>query len=350
MGRYSHPFSWIDDADVETKILITGGLGFIGSNFIRHLFAMQGRMEITNLDSMSYGSCALDLAHSLPDRHYRFFKGDIADNLVVKNLVEDAELVVNFAAETHVDRSIASGRAFVRSNIVGVYSILEGLRHSKRNTRFIQVGTDEEYGEIEEGSFTEESVLRPSSPYAATKASASMLVSAYARTYGLDALVTRCTNNFGPYQFPEKLIPKTIIRAMKNLPVPIYGSGKQVRDWIYVKDYCEALLAVIKRGRTGEIYNVSAGNEVDNLSLVRRILSIMHKETSLIEHVEDRPGHDFRYSLDSRKIRDELGWKPKCPFRKALAKTVRWYVKSEDWWRPLADRRVLHPTPWKLRW
>lgn len=329
---------------------MSGGLGFIGSNFIRYLLEANGDAEITNIDAMSYGSNSSNLEDLLPDKRYRFVKGDISNEGIVKPLLAKADIVVNFAAETHVDRSISSGMPFMVSNVMGVYKILEALRHGRRGTRFIQVGTDEEYGEIKERSFTEENVLTPSSPYAATKASASMLVLAYARTYGLDAMIARSTNNFGPNQFPEKLIPKTIIRAAKNMSVPIYGSGRQVRDWIYVRDCCEALIQVMKRGKAGEIYNVSAGNEIDNLSLVKQILDLMGKGTSLIEHVEDRPGHDFRYSLDSSKLRKELGWKPRYSFDKALASTVKWYTEHKSWWLPIATRDVLSPMPWRRKW
>lgn len=332
------------------RLLVTGGLGFIGSNFIRHLLEADADAEITNVDAMSYGSNPANLADLKLDRRYRFRRGDISNKDVVKALVAKADLVINFAAETHVDRSISSSLPFMKSNVFGVYTILEALRHAGGGIRFVQVGTDEEYGEIREGSFAEDDMLTPSSPYAATKASASLLAIAYARTYGLDVIVTRCTNNFGPYQYPEKLIPKTIIRAARNLPVPMYGSGRQVRDWMFVRDHCEALLQVMKRGESGEIYNVSSGNELDNLSLVKKILGIMHKETALIEHVEDRPGHDFRYSLDSTKVRKQLGWRPRHSFERALESTVRWYLEEEAWWRPLASSRTLSPAPWKDRY
>jgi dTDP-glucose 4,6-dehydratase len=332
-----------------TRIIVTGGLGFIGSNFIRYLLKVNNEAEITNVDAMSYGSNPSSLADLLPDKRYKFVEGDISNIEVVKPLVADTDFVVNFAAETHVDRSISSGSPFIKSNVLGVYALLEALRHGRGRTRCVQIGTDEEYGEITEGSFTEEGRLTPSSPYAATKASASMLVLAYARTYGLDACITRCTNNFGPYQFPEKLIPKTLIRGMLGLKVPIYGTGKNVRDWIYVEDHCEAIAKVLRDGSAGEVYNISSGDELENLIVVSAVLELIGKP-SLIEHVEDRPGHDLRYSLDSSKIRDKLGWKPRHTFRESLAKTVEWYLKNESWWRPLADERVLHPTPWKLKW
>ena len=214
----------------------------------------------------------------------------------------------------------------------------------------MQVGTDESYGDILNGSFKENDRLKPSSPYAASKASADLFCLAYHRTYDLDVVVTRCTNNFGPYQFPEKLIPKTIIRVSLNMKIPIYGTGKNVRDWLFVLDHCKALDIVMRKGKSGEVYNISAGNELENIALVKKILGIMGKDESLIEFVEDRPGHDLRYSLDSSKIRNELCWKPEYNFDEALRYTVDWYLNNEWWWKPLADERILHPTPWKLKW
>jgi dTDP-glucose 4,6-dehydratase len=238
----------------------------------------------------------------------------------------------------------------MRSNVMGVFTILEAIRKTRRNVTFVQVGSDEEYGEIGIGSFTEKDLLSPSSPYAASKASASLLVLAYNRTYGLDAKVTRCTNNFGPFQFPEKLIPKTVIRAHLGFKVPIYGSGNNVRDWIHVEDHCSALLSVVRRGVPGNIYNIAGRKELENVELVRLILSMMGKPESMIEFVEDRPGHDKRYSLDDQKIRMGLHWKPRHRFEEALKRTVQWYLQNEGWWRPIADEKTLSPTPWKLSW
>ncbi|HDJ89555.1 MAG TPA: dTDP-glucose 4,6-dehydratase, partial [Thermoprotei archaeon] len=258
--------------------------------------------------------------------------------------------IVNFAAETHVDRSIVNPRIFLESNTIGTFNLLEAARKYNPDVRFIQVSTDEVYSDISSGSYREVDRLKPSSPYAASKAAADMFCLAYHRTYGLDVIITRCTNNFGPYQFPEKLIPKTIIRAIKNLPIPIYGSGKNIRDWIYVLDHCEALDIILKKGRSGEIYNISAGNEIAVIDIVKSILKILDKPENLIMFVEDRPGHDFRYSLDSSKIRSELGWTPRYEFSEALEYTVKWYIYNENWWKPLVNERVLHPTPWKLEW
>jgi len=332
------------------KLLVTGGLGFIGSNFICYMLNSYDDVKIVNVDNLSYGSNPNNLRDLKDDKRYEFFKGDINDKSLISKLIERVDAIVNFAAQSHVDRSIVSPIDFFKSNAEGVISILECMRNSKKDIRYLQIGTDETYGDIVEGSFKEEDRLKPSSPYAASKAAADLFCQAYHRTYGLDIVITRCTNNFGPYQFPEKLIPKTIVRAMLNLKVPIYGSGKNVRDWIYVLDHCEALDTVLRKGKSGEIYNISSGNELDNLTIVKRILEIMNKDESLIEFVEDRPGHDIRYSLDSSKIRKELSWKPKHSLEDSLKKTVEWYLKNEWWWKPLAKENVLHPTPWKLRW
>ena len=323
------------------KILVTGGLGFIGSNFVR---SMMDKAEITVVDALKYGSNE----SNLKDSEYKFVKGDICNYEIMAELVKGVDAIVNFAAETHVDRSISNPYAFVESNVVGTFTILEAMRKINPEARLVHVSTDEVYGDIEKGSFKEDDMLMPSSPYSASKASADMLVLAYVRTYGLDAVITRCTNNYGAYQFPEKLIPKTIIRAKRDMKIPIYGTGKNVRDWIYVKDHCEAINLVLERGERGEIYNISSGEEKTNLEVVSEILRIMEKP-DLVEFVEDRPGHDVRYSLDSSKIR-KLGWKPKYSFSDGLKETVEWYLENEWWWKPLADERILHPTPWKLEW
>jgi len=307
-------------------------------------------IEIVNLDKMGIGSNPRNLEDLEGDGRYRFVKGDLLDFDLVSRLVREVDAAVNFAAETHVDRSIANPRAFLESNTVGTFNLLEAARLNNPRLRIVHVSTDEVYSDILVGSYKEEDRLKPSSPYAASKAAADMFCLAYHRTYGLDVVVTRCTNNFGPYQFPEKLIPKTIIRASLGMKVPIYGTGRNVRDWIYVLDHCEALDLVLERGRSGEIYNISSGNELDNLTLVKKILRIMGKDESLIEFVEDRPGHDVRYSLDSSKVRRELRWRPRRSLEEALKETVEWYLKNKWWWRPLADERVLHPTPWRLRW
>lgn len=329
-------------------ILVTGGLGFIGSNFIRLM--LSSGYSVTNLDNLSYGSSYGCLRGIESNTKYRFVKGDICDAATVAELVNDAECVVNFAAETHVDRSISDPMSFYRTNVGGALTLLEAVRKSGQDVRIVQIGTDESYGDAAKGSFREPDRLNPSSPYSASKASADMFAMAYRRTYGIDSLVTRCTNNFGPNQFPEKLIPKTIIRAERGLKVPIYGKGSNVRDWIYVEDHCRAVKVVMESGRSGEVYNISAESELDNLAVVKKVLRMMSLPETLIEFVEDRPGHDTRYSLDSSKLRKELGWRPLYSFDDALSRTVSWYLDNEWWWGPLADERTLSPAPWKLKW
>ena len=327
------------------RILVTGGLGFIGSNFVKYLVEeARAAAEITVVDALKYGSNE----NNLKDSEYKFDRGDICDYELMAELVKKTDTIVNFAAETHVDRSISNPYAFIESNVIGTYTILEAMRKVNPEARLVHISTDEVYGDIEKGSFNEDDMLKPSSPYSASKASADMLVLAYVRTYGLNAVITRCTNNYGPYQFPEKLIPKAIIRAELNMKIPIYGTGKNVRDWIYVNNHCEAINFVLEKGERGEIYNISSGEEKTNLEVVSEILKIMEKP-DLIEFVEDRPGHDIRYSLDSSKIR-KLGWKPKYSFSDGLKKTIEWYLENEWWWQHLADEKILHPTPWKLKW
>lgn len=326
------------------NILVTGGLGFIGSNFIRHMSEEAGAFEFVVIDALKYGSNE----GNLKELEYKFVKGDICDYELMSELVKNTDAIVNFAAETHVDRSISSPYSFIESNVIGTYTILEAMRNVNLEVKLVHVSTDEVYGDIAEGSFNEDDGLKPSSPYSASKASADMFVLAYVRTYGLNAAITRCTNNYGNYQSPEKLIPKTIIRAKLDMKVPIYGTGKNVRDWIYVRDHCDAIRSVLDRGERGEIYNIASGTERDNLAVVTEISDIMGK-TDLVEFVEDRPGHDIRYSLDSSKI-GRLGFQPKHGFKEGLKETVKWYLENEWWWKPLADEKILHPTPWKLEW
>ena len=332
------------------KLLVTGGMGFIGSNFIRLMLREHDDIQILNIDDLRLGSNPENLKDLNENWRYEFCKGDIADGRFIAGLIKDADAVINFAAETHVDRSIAKPESFLHSNVQGVFNLLEGIRHHNSSARFVQISTDEVYGDILKGSFTEESTLRPSSPYSASKAAGDVFVQAYARTYGLEAMITRCTNNYGPYQFPEKLIPKTILRAKSGLRIPVYGTGENVRDWIYVIDHCRAVEAVLWGGRKGEIYNISAAEEKSNLDVVKIILQALGKSGDLIDFVEDRPGHDARYSLDSSKIRDQLHWHPRESFAKGIAKTVAWYLENEPWWLPLVDERVLHPAPWTLSW
>jgi len=330
------------------ELLVTGGLGFIGSNIIRHILTKYRDIQVTNLDKLSIGSNPANLKDIETDKRYTLFEGDIADEQLIENLMNQVDVVVNIAAETHVDRSIADPWPFIQSNTIGAITLFEAVKRHKK--RILHVSTDEVYGDILEGSFREDDRLKPSSPYSASKAAADLLALAYHRTYGLDVIIARCTNNYGPYQFPEKLIPKTIIRAHLNLSVPLYGSGLNIRDWIYVHDFCEALDLLLRKGESGEIYNISVGNELTNIDVVKTILNIMGKPENPIDFVEDRPGHDLRYSLDSFKIRNELGWRPRHSFHEALKVTIKWYIDNEWWWRPLATEQLLHPTPWKLRW
>lgn len=330
------------------KLLVTGGLGFIGSNFCRFILKRHSDYELINIDKMGIGSNPANLRDIENDKRYTFLKGDICNPQFLNKVVRDVDAVVNIAAETHVDRSIADPYLFLKNNTVGTFTILDSLRKHNKKARLVQVSTDEVYGQALESSFTERTPASPSNPYSASKAAADMFILSYHKTYGLNVSITRCTNNFGPYQLPEKLIPKTIIRSLRDLSIPIYGSGTNIRDWIFVEDHCEALEAVLQRGKAGEVYNISAGNEVTNIDIVKKILDILNKPESLITFVEDRPGHDFRYSLDSTKTRSTLGWQPKFSFEYSLESTVRWYVENEQWWGMLATNAILHPTPWKL--
>ena len=332
------------------RLLVTGGLGFIGSNFIRDRVMNFHTSHILNLDSMSYGANQQNLANEEKNSRYQFVKCDLRDAKKVGELVSSADVIVNFAAETHVDRSIANPSAFLESNVIGTYTILEAARKSNVR-RFIQISTDEIYGPaLGTKSFVEESSLNPSSPYAASKAAADLFVMSYNRTYALPTIILRCTNNFGPYQFPEKFIPKTIISSILGKRIPIYGDGSQVRDWIYVGDFCNAINLAIEHGEIGTIYNVSEGNELTNLAVATKILNFLDKPSDLIHFVEDRPGHDVRYSLNSHRIRDKLEWKPRFEFDDALHSTIDWYLANESWWKPLLDDKLLSPTPWKENW
>lgn len=331
------------------RILVTGGLGLIGSNFIRQTLSNHPNYEIVNIDKIGIGANPESLKDLENRKGYRFIKGDISNFKLVYKVIEEVEAVINFAAETHVDRSIADPNPFIQSNIIGTFNLLEAARKLSKPVRHIQISTDETYGDIIQGSFREEDKLSPSNPYSASKAAADMLCHAYHRTYGMDIIITRCTNNFGPYQFPEKLISKTIIRALKNLQIPVYGTGENIRDWIYVLDHCEAVELTLRKGKSGEIYNISSGSELSVITIVKKILDIINKPEDLISFVEDRPGHDIRYSLDSSKIKKELGWRPRHSFSSALEKTVEWYKENDWWWKPLITDKILHPTPWKLK-
>ena len=325
------------------KLLVTGGLGFIGSNFILKTLHENEGFDIVNVDAELAGSNIKNLSQVKNLENYEYVKGNITNRKLMEDLIKNCDVVVNFAAESFVDRSINDANPFLVSNIRGAYTILDII--TKQKKRMIQISTDEVFGSLSNETATEESKFNPSSPYAATKAAAELLINSYFTTFNSDVIITRCTNNYGPRQFAEKLIPKTIILAYHNKKIPIYGNGKNIRDWIYVDDHCDAVLSALHHGKSGESYNISANNEIDNLAIVRKILEIMNKPDDLIEFVEDRPGHDLRYSLDSTKISDQLGWKVKLSFEEGLEKTVQWYLDNPELLNNVSS--VLDPTPWK---
>jgi dTDP-glucose 4,6-dehydratase len=314
------------------KILITGGAGFIGSNFVHYMLQQHPRDQIVVLDKLTYAGNLNNLKDVM--KKIEFIKGDICNRKLVEKVASGIDVIINFAAESHVDRSIEKPEPFLTTNVLGTQVLLEAARRFDHE-KFVQISTDEVYGSVAKGSFREDDVLRPSSPYAASKAAADMLVHSYFVTYGLPVLITRSTNNFGPYQHPEKLIPKLIINAISGKPLPIYGDGKNVRDWLYVIDNCEAVDLLSRKGRSGEVYNVGGENEKMNLKIANFILEKLNKSKSLIKFVKDRPSHDFRYSLDTKRIK-ELGWTPSYNFKEALKETINWYLKNEWWWRSLA--------------
>ena len=314
------------------RLLVTGGCGFIGSNFIRRLLLDGSRHEVVNLDKLTYCGNPENLREVEDHARYTFVHGDIADQKTVTRVLSRGfDAIINFAAETHVDRSIHDAAPFLRSNILGVHALLEGARRS-RVPRFIQISTDEVYGSAPKGvSFTEDAPLAPGSPYSASKCAADHLVHAYANTYELPAIILRCTNNYGPYQFPEKFIPLALANALEDKPIPVYGDGKQERDWLFVEDYCAAILTVLEQGEEGEIYNVASGAQRTNLDTLRSILRHLGKSESLINFVQDRPGHDRRYCIDNQKIKKQLGWRPAIDFEAGMRQTIEWYVNNSDW-------------------
>jgi dTDP-glucose 4,6-dehydratase len=317
------------------RLLVTGGLGFIGSNFIRQMLEEHPGDSIVNLDKITYAGNPENLKDIAGDPRYTFVRGDICDAEIVGSVFREypIDAVVHFAAESHVDRSIEDASVFVRTNVLGTHVLLEAaLNHGVK--RFVHVSTDEVYGSIKTGSFRETDNLNPSSPYSASKAASDLLARSYYITHNLPVIVTRCTNNFGPYQYPEKLIPLFVTNLIEGKKVPVYGTGQNVRDWIYVLDHCRAVDFVLRHGEPGEIYNIGGGAEKTNLEITEGILRALGKDESMIEYVRDRPGHDWRYSLDSSKLR-AMGWKPEFDFETALQATVRWYTENEWWWRPL---------------
>ena len=327
------------------NILVTGGAGFIGSNFIRH---MQSKYEYTivNLDLLTYAGNLQNLLGIVEKERYHFVQGDICDRELVTNIFHqfDIQAVIHFAAESHVDKSIDNPEKFLNTNVIGTQVLLDTARqywkvnqtdkyctNYKENVKFLQISTDEVYGALgKDGYFTEESNLSPNSPYSASKASADMLVKAYYATYKLPVVTTRCSNNYGPYQYPEKLIPLMIHHAINDIPLPVYGDGKQIRDWLHVEDHCTAIESVFHNGRLGEVYNIGGNNEKENIEVVKLVLKYLNKSESLIEFVQDRLGHDRRYAIDNSKIRQELGWYPCCSFDKGIANTIQWYLENNE--------------------
>lgn len=316
------------------NILVTGGAGFIGSNFVLYLLRNYPQYRIVNLDALTYAGNLENVQAAEQQPNYTFIKGDIADAGLVETIFQGGvDAVVNFAAESHVDRSIADPGVFVRTNVLGTQVLLDAARRHNI-AKYMQISTDEVYGSLgDTGLFTEETPLAPNSPYAASKAGGDLLVRAYHETYGLPVNITRCSNNYGPYQFPEKLIPLMIANALTDKELPVYGNGLNIRDWLYVEDHCSAIDLVLHRGENGEVYNIGGNNERTNLQIVKTILAELGKPEALIRFVDDRPGHDRRYGIDAAKIKRELGWKPRYPFATGIRETIRWYTDNEAWWQ-----------------
>lgn len=315
------------------RLLVTGGAGFIGSNFVRYILSKHPSYQVVVLDKLTYAGNLANLADVAGNPNYRFVRGDICDQQLVDGLMAEVDAVINFAAETHVDRSILDAGGFIQTDVYGTFVLLEAMRKHKIQ-RFLQVSTDEVYGDIPSGSSVETDPFRPRSPYSASKAGGEMMVQAYHVTYELPVLITRGSNNYGPSQYPEKLIPVLITNALDDKDLPIYGDGLQIRDWLYVMDHCSAIDVVLHEGQIGESYNVGGGNERVNLDIAGKVLDQLNKPRTLLKYVKDRPGHDRRYSLDCTKLK-RLGWAPARDFEEGLAETVQWYVENQAWWRPL---------------
>ena len=316
------------------NILLTGGAGFIGSNFINYILDEHSDYNVINLDKLTYAGNLENLVTSEGKKNYRFVKGDITNAELVNSLFQkyDINYVINFAAESHVDRSILDSEIFFRSNVLGTNVLLEAAR--KFNVeKFVQISTDEVYGSLgTEGLFTEDTPIHPNSPYSASKASADMMAMAFYHTYGLPVVITRCSNNYGPFQFPEKLIPLMIINSLNGKKLPVYGDGMNIRDWIYVIDHNKAIERVFEKGMIGEVYNIGASTEMPNIEIIKLILNKLGKSEDMIDFVKDRPGHDRRYAIDSSKIKNELGWEPLFSFEEAISKTIEWYIDNKNWW------------------
>ena len=323
------------------RLLVTGGAGFIGSNFVRRVLSAKTSdiTSITVLDKLTYAGVLENLDPVSKLENFKFIQGDICDFQLVTKLLEDVDAVVNFAAESHVDRSIDGAMDFVQTNIVGVQVLLDAIKNSNKKIRFVQVSTDEVYGSIACGSWTEDSPLLPNSPYSASKAGGELLARAYFKTHNLDVVITRCSNNYGPYHFPEKMIPLFITNLLEGKKVPLYGDGLNIRDWLHVDDHCDGILKVLLKGRSGEIYNIGGGSELNNLELTNIILKAMGTDSSSIEYVEDRKGHDLRYSVNHQKITNELGYQPQVDFSDGLAETIKWYKENRAWWETLKTGR-----------
>ena len=326
------------------NILVTGGAGFIGSNYINHILKERDDYFIVNLDKLTYAGNLENLKQSENHKNYKFIKGDICEVEVVNDIFEKYKIknVINFAAESHVDRSILGAEIFYQTNVVGTSVLLEAAKRFEVE-KFLQVSTDEVYGSLgKEGLFTEETPLSPNSPYSSSKAGADMAALAFYHTYGLPVVVTRCSNNYGPYQFPEKLIPLMIINSLNNKKLPVYGDGMNIRDWIYVIDHNIAMSLVFEKGKAGEVYNIGASNEMPNIQIIKLILQHLGKSEDLIQYVKDRPGHDRRYAIDSSKIKNELGWKPQYTFEQAIINTIEWYVNNKEWWEKIISGEYMN--------
>lgn len=325
------------------NVLVTGGAGFIGSNFIRHMLGEHADLRIVNFDALTYAGNLENLHEMASNPHYAFVRGDICDPAAVNAVLKahSIDSVVHFAAESHVDRSIMGAGVFVRTNVLGTQVLLDGAK-SAGVEKFVHISTDEVYGSLEEtGKFTERTPLHPNSAYSASKAGSDLLALAAHHTFGLPVVITRCSNNYGPFQFPEKLIPLMITNAIDGKPLPVYGDGLNVRDWLHVEDHCRAIGVVLLRGREGEVYNIGGNNEWKNIDIVRLILKTLKKPESLISFVKDRPGHDRRYAIDAGRIEREFGWRPTCTFETGIRQTIEWYVNHESWWRRVRSGEYL---------
>ena len=325
------------------RLLVTGGAGFIGSNFVRRVFdgTLSGSNSVVVLDKLTYSGVLENLNGLMDKPGFEFVRGDICDSKLVNALVESVDMVVNFAAESHVDRSIEDASEFVKTNVLGVQVLLDAINGDRKRKRFLQVSTDEVYGSIESGSWDEEFPLRPNSPYSASKAGGELMARAYGVTHGMDVVTTRCSNNYGPYHFPEKMIPLFITNLLQGKKVPLYGKGGNVRDWLHVDDHCQGIYLALFNGKPNEVYNIGGGTELSNLELTHMIINTLGAGETSIEYVQDRKGHDLRYSINCEKIEKELGYQPQVKFQEGLESTIEWYRNHRDWWEPLKERNEI---------